>query len=104
MYVVLGSGNGVDRFVTYFPSQGVLNVTCNITNQVPLWRVNDVTYTISQIDDGGLPGHSQNIIAGKSILEISIPVNTTKYVCLITQNYTDILSDTVIVNVAGKFK
>ena len=104
MYIALGSGNGVDRFVTYFPSQGALNVTCNVTNGVPLWRVNDITYTTNQIDDGGLPGHGQTIIAGKSILEISVPVNTTKYVCFVTQDYTDVLSDTIIVNVAGKFK
>ena len=104
MYVALGSGSGVNRFVTYFPSQGVLNVTCNITNQVPLWRVNDITYTINQIDDGDLLGHRQNIIAGKSILEINVPVNTTKYVCFVTQDYTDVLSDAVIINVAGKLK
>ena len=77
-------------------------MTCNVTDQVPLWRVNDVTYTVNQLDDGSLPGHSQTITAEKSTLLVNSPVNSTKYVCFVTEDDVDILSVPVIVNIAGK--
>ena len=97
-----GSDSKMNRYVTYFPSQGSFDVTCNVTDQVPLWRVNDVTYTINQLNDGILLGHSQSNIANRSILTVNSPTNSTKYVCFITEDNMDILSIPVIVNIAGK--
>ena len=77
-------------------------MTCDVTDQVPLWRVNDVTYSVNQLDDGSLPGHTQTITANKSILIVSSPTNSTKYVCFVTEDDMDILSISVIVNIAGK--
>jgi len=102
MYVISGSGIPLDHFTTYFPIQGYLNVTCNVTDQVPLWRVNDVTYTSNQLDNGDLPGHNHVTIGSNSILISDSPVNSTKYVCFVIQDGLDILSDSVIINVAGK--
>ena len=87
---------------TFLLSQGSFNVTCNVTDQVPLWRVNDVTYTVNQLDDGDLPDHTQINTANKSTLVTLSPVNSTKYVCLVIEDNKDILSNSVIIHVAGK--
>ena len=97
-----GSGSIVTDTTTFLLSQGSLNVTCNVTDQVPLWRVNDVTFTVNQLNDGYLPDHTQIIAANKSTLITNSPINSTKYVCLVTQDDKDILSNSVIIHVAGK--
>ena len=98
-----GSGSVVSDTRPFLLSQGSLNVTCNITDQVPLWRVNDVTFTVNQLNDGDLPDHTQIIAANKSTLIASSPVNSTKYACLVTQDDKDILSNSVIIHIAGKY-
>ena len=91
-----------DTTIPFLLSQGSLNVTCNVTDQIPLWRVNDVTYTVNQLDDGDLPDHTQIIAASKSTLITNSPSNSTKYACLVIQDDKDILSNSVIIHVASK--
>ena len=101
--MALGPGSVVTDTRPFLLSQGSLNVTCNITDQVPLWRVNDVTFTVNQLNDGLLPDHTQIIAANKSTLIASSPVNSTKYACLVTQAEKDILSISFIIHIAGKY-
>jgi len=84
---------------TYFPGQGNIILTCNVTAGVPLWMVNGTTFTLRELSVGELPGHNR---IGANIV-IETPVNNTEYVCesLITTDNT-IRSKAALVYVAGK--
>ena len=65
--------------VTYIPglTPSPIELTCNVTG-VALWRVDDESYTLTEITNGVLPGHSLN---GTNLL-VDSPVNNTEYICV----------------------
>ena len=46
---------------------------------LPLWQVNGTTYTLAGLSNGELSGHN----ASGTNITVSVPVNGTKYVCVI---------------------
>ena len=86
--------------VTYLPGVTPLPIelTCNVTGVVS-WRVNSTAYTLSQLDNGALPGHSRT---GTSIL-VNTPVNNTEYICVSQTNDGDIISDPSYIIIAGEY-
>jgi len=85
--------------VIYFPGQGTIELSCNISEGSTLWRVNGTTYTLRQLRDGGLPNHNHT---GRNII-IEVPVNGTEYICaaLISDN-NEVDSDPAFVFIAGE--
>ena len=83
--------------VTYFPGLTPLPIelTCTVTG-VATWAVNDTSYTIGELTNGELPGHSRT---GTNIL-VNSPVNNTKYSCVSTANDGDVSSDPVYIIIA----
>ena len=72
--------------VILFPGDTSAVFTCQFsTGALPSWEVNGITYTIEQLSDGVLNGHSAS---GTNIV-VSLPVNGTKYVCVILSNRSD---------------
>ena len=86
--------------VTYIPGLTPLPIelTCNVTG-LPLWRVNGVTYTLTILRNGALPGHNAT---GTNIL-IDTPVNNTEYVCVSSTNDGDVSSDPANLIIAGEY-
>ena len=62
------------------------------------WIVNNLTYTLGQLDNGALPGHSR---AGANIL-VNSPVNNTEYICVSQTNDGDTSSDPSYIIIAGE--
>ena len=62
--------------------------------------MNGTRYTLEELSDGNLNGHSAN---GTNIT-VSVPVNDTKYVCIIptTPPNPVILSDPAFLYIAGE--
>ena len=88
--------------VTYVPGLTPLPIelTCNVT-EVPLWRVNGSFYTLVELSNGALPGHSHT---GTNIL-INIPVNNTEYICVSVTNNGQTISnsDQAYIIIAGEY-
>ena len=80
---------------------------CNVTGGVPGWRVNGVSYTISDIFTGQLAGHSNS---GSNIIVEDIMMNDDRngsvYICFIPQisPTPDIESDPTTLYVAGEYE
>ena len=85
--------------VTYLPVLTPLPIEliCSITG-VAGWRVNNITYTLGQLDNGALPGHSRN---GTNIL-VNSPVSNTEYICVSTTNDGETMSDPAYIIIAGE--
>ena len=87
--------------VIYIPGQTPLPIelTCNITGVFVTWVVDNVTYTIPNINDGNLPGHRAS---GTNILLVDVPMNNTKYMC-VSNNLTNVIgrSELAFLYVAG---
>ena len=85
--------------VTYLPGLTPLPIelTCNVTG-VALWRIDDVSYTLTDLTNGLLPGHSRT---GTNIL-VNSPVNNTEYICVSTTNDGETSSDPAYIIIAGE--
>ena len=87
------------------PGQDV-ELLCNVTGGVSYWRVNNVTYTLSQLFTGQLAGHNSN---GSNIIVEDIMMNDDRngsvYICLIPQTppVPDIVSSPTILYIAGEY-
>ena len=68
-------------------------------NTTTLWMVNGTRYTLTQLRNGNLTGHSAS--DGTDII-INTPTNNTRYVCVASSNADDVLSDTAFVYIAGR--
>ena len=86
--------------VIYFPGRTPLPIelTCNVTG-LAAWIVNDMTFTISQLASGRLPGHNRSA----SNILVNSPVNNTEYICVSQLIHSDINSDPAYIYVAGKY-
>ena len=73
---------------------------CNASIGTTLWIVNDTQYTLSQLRNGNLTGHSA-AIDGTDII-INTPTNNTRYVCVASSNLNDAVSETAFVYIAGR--
>ena len=67
---------------TYFPDHTPLPIelSCNVTGLV-VWQVDLSYYTLSNLQDGELPGHNRTDPPVTNIL-INNPINNTEYICL----------------------
>ena len=84
-----------------FPGDTSAVFACQLSDGgSPLWEVNGTRYTLEELSDGNLNGHSAN---GTNIT-VSVPVNGTKYVCIIltTPPNSVILSDPAFLYIAGE--
>ena len=66
---------------------------------VASWRVNSTVYTLGQLDNGALPGHSRT---GTNIL-VNSPVNNTEYICVSQTNDGETSSDPSYIIIAGEY-
>ena len=84
--------------VTYIPGLTPLPIelTCNVTG-VAIWRVNGVFFTLSDLTNGALPGHSRT---GTNIL-VNSPVNNTEYICVSLRNGVETRSDPAYIIIVG---
>ena len=85
--------------VTYLPGVTPLPIelTCNVTG-VAFWSVNDSSYTLGELTNGELPGHSRT---GTNIL-VNSPVNNTEYICISLMFDGAMLSDPAYIIIAGE--
>ena len=101
IYVTNCTGNIIEgpSNVTYLPGLTSLPIelTCNITG-VAAWRIDNVTYTLTQLTNGVPQGHSR---IGTNVL-VNSPVNNTEYICLSTTNDGEIRSDPAYIIIAGE--
>ena len=85
--------------VIYFPNQGPVEVTCTISQGSTGWRLNgDRIYTLTEIRNGSLTGHSLN----GSNLVINTPINNTEYNCLSIRDDGNVISDPAFLYIAGR--
>ena len=86
--------------VIYFPNQGPVELTCIISEGSTGWRLNgDRIYTLTEIRNGNLTGHSLN---GTTFV-INIPINNTEYNCVSIRDAGNIISDPAFLYIAGRF-
>lgn len=78
-----------------------IELTCNVTG-VALWRVNGREYSLSVLQNGGLPGHNRTASPVTNIL-IDTPMNNTEYVCLFVTNDRNVPSAPAFLYIAGKW-
>ena len=100
MYTISGAIIEGPSNVTYLPGVTPLPIelTCNVTG-VAAWRVNESSYTLTDLTNGALPEHSRN---GANIL-VNSPVNNTEYICLSTTNDGETSSDPAYIIIAGEY-
>jgi len=84
--------------VIYFPGQGPVEFSCNVSDGVTAWRVNGTTYLLSQLDSGSLPGHSRVL----TNIVVNTPVNNTEYICISLISNLVISSNPAFLYIAGK--
>ena len=86
--------------VILFPGDTSAVFACQLSAGVPLWQVNGASYTLAGLSNGELSGHNVN---GTNIT-VSVPVNGTKYVCVIpaVPPSPTTLSDPAFLYIAGK--
>jgi len=89
--------NGPDD-VIYFPGQGLIELSCNVSSGSTVWLVNGTTYLLAQLQMGMPANHSRN---GTSIV-IEVPVNATEYVCASLINDDLIKSTPAFIYIAGE--
>ena len=77
-----------------------IELICNVTGTVIVWRVDGMDYLLSSLTNGVLPGHNAT---GTSIL-VNSPVNNTEYICVyLNDGGTSIRSDPTYIFIAGKY-
>ena len=78
---------GGPSIVRYIPglTPSPVELTCNVSG-VAAWIVDDETYTLTELTNGVLPGHSLN---GTNLL-VNSPVNNTEYICVSHANNGEI--------------
>ena len=77
-----------------------IELTCNVTGVVSLWRVNGTVYSHNQLTDGALPGHSRT---GTNIL-VNSPVNNTEYICVfLDADHNEHSTDPALIIIAGEY-
>ena len=84
--------------VIYFPNQGPIQLTCNISEGSTGWTVNGSTFTLTELQNGNLPGHNRS---GSNIVIIT-PTNNTQYICESIRDEGDISSSPAFLYIAGK--
>ena len=87
--------------VKYLPDLTPLPIEliCNDTG-VTSWRVNGTDYALTNLTNGGLPGHNLN---GTNIL-VNGPVNNTEYICVSAMNFAFLTSAPAYLTVAGEYQ
>ena len=89
--------------VILFPGENSTVFLCKVNPSIIVvsWEVNGMSFRLDELVDGDLPGHNSS----GSNITVSIPVNGTKYVCVIpaTPPALPILSDPAFLYIAGKF-
>ena len=75
-----------------------IELMCNVTG-FPSWRVNDASYTLGDLTNGELPGHSRT---GANIL-VNSPVNNTEYICVSQTINIEIRSEPAYIIIAGEY-
>ena len=98
IFLILGAIVQGPTDVIYFPNQGPIQLTCVISQGSTGWRVNGRLYTLNDIQNGSLPGHSRN---GSNIVVIT-PTNNTQYNCVSIRDQGDISSSPAFLYIAGK--
>ena len=77
-----------------------IELICNVTGTVIVWRVDGTDYLLSGLTNGDLPGHSA---IGNNIL-VNRPMNNTEYICVyLNDRGTSIRSDPTYIVIAGKY-
>ena len=88
------------RDIIYFPNQGPVELTCNISEGSTGWQLNnDRIYTLTEIRRGELTGHSLN---GANLV-VNVPTNNTEYTCVSIRDAGNIISDPAFLYIAGRF-
>ena len=75
-----------------------IELSCNVTGTA-LWRVNGTDYTLGDLTNGALPGHSHT----RTNILVNSPVNNTEYICVSTTNDGDDISDPAYIIIAGEY-
>ena len=88
------------RNVIYLPGLTPLPIelTCNVTG-VATWRVDNESYTLTELTNGVLPGHNRT---GTNIL-VNSPVKNTEYICVSQTSDRENSSDPAYVVIAGEY-
>ena len=99
IYVYAGTVIEGPSNVRYIPGLTPLPIelTCNVTG-VAAWRIDNQSYTLNELTNGILPGHSRT---GTNIL-VNSPVNNTEYICISTTNDGETRSDPAYIIIAGE--
>ena len=86
----------------YYPNQGPVELTCNISEGSTGWRVNgsDRVFTITNLREGELAGH--NVSGANSLLVINA-TNNTQYRCVSIRDAGDVDSDPAFLYIAGTY-
>ena len=74
-----------------------IKLPCNVTGVI-VWRVDNEYYSLTDLSNGVLPGHSRT---GTNIL-VYRPLNNTQYICVSTTNDGDVSSDPAYVIITGE--
>ena len=88
--------------VIYYPNLTSLPIEliCNVTGVVTVWRVNGTSYTRNDLTNGRLPGHSRT---GANIL-VNSPVNNTEYICVfLDDDDNEVNTDPILLIIAGEY-
>ena len=87
--------------ITYLPGLTPLSIelTCNVTTGVAVWRVNSTDYALTNLTNGDLPGHS---LIGTNIL-VNRPVNNTEYICVSDINFGSLINAPAYLIIAGEY-
>ena len=100
-YISVGAVIQGPSDVIYFPNQGPVELTCNISEGSTGWRVNnDRIYTLTEIRYGELTGHSASI--NETNLVVNVPTNNTQYNCASIRDAGNIISDPAFLYIAGR--
>ena len=98
-YIYVGAVIQGPSDVIYFPNQGPVELTCNISEGSTGWQLNNTRiYTLTEIRDGELTGHSLN---GANLV-VNVPTNNTQYNCMSIRDAGNIISDPAFLYIAGK--
>ena len=103
MCTCLHTGLVVERLISVIRIVGInfspIELTCNVTGVVIAWRVNNKYYSLTDLTNGVLPGHSRN---GTNILLLDRLKNNTEYVCVSTTSDGDVSSDPAYILIFGE--
>ena len=85
-----------------FPGQQNVVLRCKLSMRefVVAWNINGTEYSISNLTNGDLPGHS---IINETDVVVTTPHNNTSYICVVSSpsNSNRTQSTTVLLYIAG---